>query len=803
MSKTAPQISKLVVHDGVFHADDVLCAAMARSLNPDVWIQRTRRLDPMDIELNGNGVYIADVGGGKYDHHQPDAAVREDGAKYAACGLLYEEWKDALFNTKEGQKYFEDTYVKPIEVTDNGGERNMLSHAIGGLNPSWDQKTDWDAAFYEAVDRMSAILEAERHRVNDLGKTEPAIDDKTLMEAQKMMGAGEFLDASCKDKSLNHYMALQGDMYDGQAKDPLTAGLSALGEVNPEAAKEMVDKILDEDRENVNSAFRARSIVQDAYAKSPDKTSVILESYVPWRDVLPETEAEYVLYETKGQYNIQCVPKGLTGNETKAKLPEEWLSQKPEGCKFVAPARHVCGFDTMEHAKTALDTILKDRTAQIEASKWENQQADYHLTYNNSKENIDFHGFTVQPGFWYGKDLTNGENIALTPAGNFYRNIESDTERPWHNIDPWYDEEKSMHADARILADGYQAPDFSSKKPFEQWLEEDYGVSTEDYQEYYHGKMAEYVQEAYDYYQYNGLPDFARDEINLQHARETMGVDEHNTPCVEWRWWNETSRTLLNHAQGIKPEFDIHHDLEVARDDIIDDRERNDGMDPEAAQKEPISAKELFHRAFWDSQNSYYRSYDSMSLILRSAFDDTRKNALSNRKDMLLQFCKVCENAELDKDTVLKALDAVTEKIYGSDYDTYSAAWYFRRDAYELIEPVLSAQQDVELTNGNDTAEIQQKISAHPKECLHVILEDVAKQYTMAATAQDISEKMMENHLGEDLQAHQEALYEAALEQGLSRDDLEYAFGEDFVTEMENREQMQQAEKNNDDLNLE
>ena len=170
---------------------------------------------------------------------------------------------------------------------------------------------------------------------------------------------------------------------------------------------------------------------------------------------------------------------------------------------------------------------------------------------------------------------------------------------------------------------------------------------------------------------------------------------------------------------------------------------------------------------------------------------------------MLLQFCKVCENAELDKDTVLKALDAVTEKIYGSDYDTYSAAWYFRRDAYELIEPVLSAQQDVELTNGNDTAEIQQKISAHPKECLHAILEDVAKQYTMAATAQDISEKTMENHLGEDLQAHQEALYEAALEQGLSHDDLEYAFGEDFVTEIETREQMQQAEKNNDDLNLE
>ena len=45
-----------------------------------------------------NGIYVADIGGGKYDHHQKEAAVREDGAKYAACGLLYNEWKNELFN---------------------------------------------------------------------------------------------------------------------------------------------------------------------------------------------------------------------------------------------------------------------------------------------------------------------------------------------------------------------------------------------------------------------------------------------------------------------------------------------------------------------------------------------------------------------------------------------------------------------------------------------------------------------------------------------------------------------------------
>ena len=281
-----------------------------------------------------------------------------------------------------------------------------------------------------------------------------------------------------------------------------------------------------------------------------------------------------------------------------------------------------------------------------------------------------------------------------------------------------------------------------------------------------------------------------------------MGIDEHNTPCVDWRWWNEMSRTLLNHAQGIKPEFNIEHDLEMTRNDIIDERERNDGMDPEEARAEPISAKELFHHAFWDGQKSHDQSYDNMDLIIRSAFYDTSKNALNSKKDLLLQFCKVCNNAGLDKDAVYKALDSVTEEIYGSDYDADytthkgTAGRYFYGDVYELIKPVLSAQKDIELTNGNDAAEIQQQVSEHPKECLHAILQDVAKQYDMAAIAWEMSTQAMECHLDADLRAYQEALYETALEHEVSHDDLEYAFGGNFVAEMENREQMQQVEKN-------
>ena len=194
-----------------------------------------------------------------------------------------------------------------------------------------------------------------------------------------------------------------------------------------------------------------------------------------------------------------------------------------------------------------------------------------------------------------------------------------------------------------------------------------------------------------------------------------------------------------------------------------------------------------------------------MESKLRIIRNDSFENTISSRGDLLLEFCKVCSNAGLDKGTVLQALNEVTAELYNHYNLTSSAAQHFHTDMYDEIDAgfTLLSLKNVKLTPGNDTVEIQQKISEHPKECLHAILEDVAKQYTMATPAYDMSVSAMKNHYSENLQAHQEALYEAALEQGLSLDDLEYAFGEDFVAEMETREQMQQAEKHNDDPNLE
>ena len=53
------EVNKLVVHAGLFHTDDVLCAAMARAINPDVWIVRTNTVENMlQISVAGGTIII-------------------------------------------------------------------------------------------------------------------------------------------------------------------------------------------------------------------------------------------------------------------------------------------------------------------------------------------------------------------------------------------------------------------------------------------------------------------------------------------------------------------------------------------------------------------------------------------------------------------------------------------------------------------------------------------------------------------------------------------------------------------------
>ena len=77
--------AKAFTHSGKFHADDVFSYALLLYLNPAITITRGNKV-PKDFD----GI-VFDIGRGKYDHHQKDSRIRENGIPYAAFGLLWEE----------------------------------------------------------------------------------------------------------------------------------------------------------------------------------------------------------------------------------------------------------------------------------------------------------------------------------------------------------------------------------------------------------------------------------------------------------------------------------------------------------------------------------------------------------------------------------------------------------------------------------------------------------------------------------------------------------------------------------------
>ena len=152
-------ITSIVVHAGTFHADDAFAAAL-------VLAAAGRDLPVVRCAAVPNGlpdtVVIADIGRGKYDHHQEDAKRREDGHKYAACGLLYEELQEKLFLTETAREDFLIHFIRPIEEADNGISNNPLTAYVDLMNPDWDHTEESGSRFSDAVRLFLGIIREAR-----------------------------------------------------------------------------------------------------------------------------------------------------------------------------------------------------------------------------------------------------------------------------------------------------------------------------------------------------------------------------------------------------------------------------------------------------------------------------------------------------------------------------------------------------------------------------------------------------------------------------------------------------------------
>ncbi|MDQ7001033.1 MAG: MYG1 family protein [Mariprofundus sp.] len=156
----------IATHNGSFHADDVFSIAAFKLIDPSFKLVRTR-----DSELIARADIVIDVGGeydadrDRFDHHQRGGAgERENGIPYSSFGLIWQKYGLGICQGKQDVANAVDAgLVSTIDAIDCGHVKGIsegisLSQTIGMFNPTWQEESDFDQCFDEAVDFASRVL---------------------------------------------------------------------------------------------------------------------------------------------------------------------------------------------------------------------------------------------------------------------------------------------------------------------------------------------------------------------------------------------------------------------------------------------------------------------------------------------------------------------------------------------------------------------------------------------------------------------------------------------------------------------
>lgn len=168
------KVENIIVHSGVFHADDVLAVALLRNLGCEATVRRVFKV-PENVE---EGTLVLDIGGeydgvSRFDHHQPSCPVRDNGVKYAAFGLLI---KALGICEEQGFENFDEKFCCGIDARDNGQfdlaaeYPSPVGDTINEFVPSWDDTRSMEEAFEEAVRFAQGILQREFSRRKSAAK---------------------------------------------------------------------------------------------------------------------------------------------------------------------------------------------------------------------------------------------------------------------------------------------------------------------------------------------------------------------------------------------------------------------------------------------------------------------------------------------------------------------------------------------------------------------------------------------------------------------------------------------------------
>lgn len=184
---------RVAVHNGDFHADDVLSVHVLRKLF-DFELIRTRdeeTLELCDMLIDVGMIYDPSIG--RFDHHQNDSPVRKNGIPYATIGLLWKKLGEKICGSWKVARLIDRKIIQWIDAHDNGIEVNKsefgfaytLATAIASFNPVWNSRETYDDQFEVAVKWAGELFDREIEKAKGLVKGERFVEREIQNQLDK------------------------------------------------------------------------------------------------------------------------------------------------------------------------------------------------------------------------------------------------------------------------------------------------------------------------------------------------------------------------------------------------------------------------------------------------------------------------------------------------------------------------------------------------------------------------------------------------------------------------------------------
>lgn len=282
----------LYIHSGSFHGDDVVCAALMTLAFPNCEIIRVNTL-PADVDVNANV-------------HQSDVIAADIGFG------IYDHHQADCPRMKDGVKYaacgrlFEDlegTLFKGKKAPKLFMEELWMIQYVDNNGPQ-----HWEFP-------LSTIVRNSR----------PAWDSDMSMDSAFM---------ECVNFAVEVWLR------------PWTTG-----SYDKALATAAMQRKLDRMKESNDAATeRATSFVRPFIreAEMKGKDFIVLPRFAPWQPAAKGTSIKFCVFQNERGINISC------NQEKGALLPKAWLTEKPDGCKFVHQGLFMASFSSIDAAVAAL-----------------------------------------------------------------------------------------------------------------------------------------------------------------------------------------------------------------------------------------------------------------------------------------------------------------------------------------------------------------------------------------------------------------------------------------------------------------